>query len=75
MQIADYLVKKSAEVDRALKKYLPKGASTLVKAMHYSMFAGGKRFRPVLMLAVAQSLGKKASVVMPAACARASRDG
>jgi geranylgeranyl diphosphate synthase type II len=64
-----YLAKKSAEVDLALKKYLPKGKSTLVKAMRYSMFAGGKRFRPVLMLAVAESLGKPTSLVLPAACA------
>jgi len=43
-----------AQVDKALDKYLPKKGK-LAKAMRYSVFAGGKRFRPILCLAAAQA--------------------
>jgi len=37
--------------------------------MRYSVFAGGKRFRPRLCLATAKALGKPATSVLPIACA------
>ena len=37
--------------------------------MDYSLQAGGKRVRPILAMATAEAFGKKASDVMPAACA------
>ncbi|MBN2057444.1 MAG: polyprenyl synthetase family protein [Candidatus Saganbacteria bacterium] len=37
--------------------------------MRYSLFAGGKRFRPLLCLATARALGKPAKKVLPVACA------
>jgi len=55
-------------VDRALKKYLPKDKSVLSKAMRYSIFAGGKRFRPSLMLLTTKMLRGKIADVLPAAC-------
>ncbi|NQU17017.1 MAG: polyprenyl synthetase family protein [Candidatus Saganbacteria bacterium] len=55
-------------VDRALKKYLPKDNSVLSKAMRYSIFAGGKRFRPSLMLLTTKMLRGKIADVLPAAC-------
>jgi geranylgeranyl diphosphate synthase type II len=55
-------------IDRALDKYLPKNGK-LARAMRYSVFAGGKRFRPILMLEAAKVCGGKTSAVMPAACA------
>jgi len=42
---------------------------TLREAMKYSIKAGGKRIRPVLMLAVAKMLDKPYSLVLPYACA------
>ncbi|MBI5699579.1 polyprenyl synthetase family protein [Candidatus Saganbacteria bacterium] len=55
-------------IDRALRKYLPtKGV--LAKAMRYSVFAGGKRFRPILMIEAARACGGNINKVMPAACA------
>jgi len=41
----------------------------LAKAMRYSVFAGGKRFRPLLCLATAQMLGSLPKKVLPYACA------
>ena len=42
---------------------------TVYDAMRYSLLAGGKRLRPVLMLAVCEMLGGKAEDVVPYACA------
>ena len=42
---------------------------TLHKAMRYSVFAGGKRLRPVLVIAGAEAVGGAADDVMPTACA------
>jgi geranylgeranyl diphosphate synthase type II len=44
-------------------------AARLVEAMRYSLLAGGKRIRPVLMLATARSRGADPALVLPAAAA------
>jgi hypothetical protein len=54
MNLKAYLRSRQKEIDRALDRYLPKASTkpaTLHKAMRYSLFAGGKRLRPVLCLA------------------------
>jgi geranylgeranyl diphosphate synthase type II len=59
-------------VDAALERFLPAESlrpETLHKAMRYSVFAGGKRLRPVLVIAGAEAVGGTASRVMPTACA------
>ena len=59
-------------VDDALDKLLPpesEGASPLHKAMRYSVFAGGKRLRPTLLLASGQACGAEGDTSLPAACA------
>ncbi|OGC11150.1 hypothetical protein A3K48_01285 [candidate division WOR-1 bacterium RIFOXYA12_FULL_52_29] len=55
-------------VDRALDKYLPRSGK-LAQAMRYSIFAGGKRFRPLLCLATADALDRPKKLVLPFACA------
>jgi geranylgeranyl diphosphate synthase type II len=45
------------------------GTGGLVEAMRYSLLAGGKRIRPVLALAAAQSLGTDPERLLPAALA------
>lgn len=45
---------------------VPKG---LLEAMRYSLLAGGKRLRPVLVMAAAELFGLPARRVLPAACA------
>ena len=56
------------EIERALNRYLPKGRG-LATAMRYSVFAGGKRLRPILCLATARLFGKPEQKVVPFACA------
>jgi len=51
-----------ARVDAALDRYLPKPPScpaVMSDAMRYSVFAGGKRFRPVLTLAAADAVARQ----------------
>jgi len=72
MNLKAYLRSRQKEIDRALDRYLPKASTkpaTLHKAMRYSLFAGGKRLRPVLCLAAAEACGGKISNALPLACA------
>lgn len=67
-----YLERRKREIDAALNRYLPKAdakPSTLHKAIRYSVFAGGKRLRPVLCLAAAEACGGISSEAMPLAAA------
>lgn len=43
--------------------------SPLIESMKYSLAGGGKRLRPLLVLASAEALGLNAKDVLPAACA------
>ena len=66
-----YLEEKRGLVNRALEAYLPavRGpAFRVVQAMHYSLFVGGKRLRPILCLAAAEAVGGDASEALPVAC-------
>jgi geranylgeranyl diphosphate synthase type II len=61
-----------ALVEEALDLYLPGEKmlpQSLHKAMRYSVFAGGKRIRPVLMIAACEAAGGERRSVLPAACA------
>jgi geranylgeranyl diphosphate synthase type II len=60
------------EVDAALDRALPPESAwpaTLHRAVRYSLFAGGKRIRPVLVLASGESVGGPREELMPLACA------
>lgn len=48
---------------------VPAGAGCLAEAARYALLAGGKRVRPVLVLATAQALGLTIDDVLPTACA------
>jgi geranylgeranyl diphosphate synthase type II len=72
MDLKLYLKERCQLVDKALDGYLPKEDDlpfSLHKAMRYSVFAGGKRVRPILMLAACEAVGGGISQAMPAACA------
>lgn len=57
-------------VDNELKKYLaPRYPEKIFEAMGYSVFAGGKRLRPVLMIAACEAVGGNIEEVLPFACA------
>ena len=58
--------------DRELFKYLPDAeeeSSSVLEAMKYSLSAGGKRVRPVLLLAACRLAGGKEEDALPFACA------
>jgi geranylgeranyl diphosphate synthase type II len=72
MDLKAYLAARQKEVDRALDHFLPSERAkpaTIHKAMRYSLFAGGKRLRPILCLAAAEACGGETAVAMPLACA------
>ena len=72
MNLKDYLNTHSAAVDRALDLFLPPEETkpaTIHRAMRYSLFAGGKRLRPILCIAAAEACGGSAETAMPFACA------
>lgn len=53
---------------RELKK-VPAYDETLEKAMEYSLMAGGKRLRPVLLMAAADAVGKDGAAFLTTGCA------
>jgi geranylgeranyl diphosphate synthase, type II len=72
MNLKAYLRSRQQEIDRALDRYLPKAnrkPATLHKAMRYSLFAGGKRLRPILCLAAAEACLGSIRNALPLACA------
>lgn len=72
MDLKAYLKEQCAIVDAALDRFLPKDTDlphSIHKAMRYSIFAGGKRVRPILMLAACQAVGGDSERAIPAACA------
>jgi geranylgeranyl diphosphate synthase, type II len=72
MDLKAYLRTRQRKIDRALDRYLPKAntkPATLHKAMRYSLFAGGKRLRPILCLAAAEACRGSVDNALPLACA------
>ena len=72
MDLKQYLKTMQQRVDEALERYLPVAdelPSSVHKAMRYSVFAGGKRVRPILLLAACDAVGGDMERAMPAACA------
>lgn len=77
--LAEYLTARRAQIDEALERYLPAPPASplgVYAAMHYSLRAGGKRLRPILTLAAADTVGaltgaseRAVELALPAACA------
>jgi geranylgeranyl pyrophosphate synthase len=84
--LSEFLYSTRVRVDEALKTYLPGPPACpliIAEAMRYSVFAGGKRMRPVLTLAAADAIARLDSaagergasvadvfeLALPAACA------
>jgi len=67
-----FLASSTASVNSALDHFLPAEKTrpaTIHRAMRYSLFAGGKRMRPALVLASAAACGGRESDALPLACA------
>ncbi len=72
MSIKEYWKALEKEITDYLDQHLPdedKKPSIIYKAMRYSVFAGGKRLRPVLALLVNEVFGGKRESVLRPACA------
>ena len=72
IKIEQYLDERKTLVDKALQKFMPRPsglASDVINAMNYSLFAGGKRVRPILCMAGAEAVGGSTDSVVPVACA------
>ena len=72
MDLKEHLVASQKLIDKALDGYLPRASrkpNTIHKAMRYSLFAGGKRLRPILCLAAAEACRGDAQRALPLACA------
>jgi len=66
-----YLADQRQKVNRALEATLgmDDNSPRILKAMHYSLMAGGKRLRPILCLAAAETVGGNSENAIQAACA------
>lgn len=65
-----YLRERQAQVEAALDRAVPLTyPETLYESMRYSLFAGGKRLRPILCLATCELAGGTIAMAMPTACA------
>ncbi|MGI9861208.1 farnesyl diphosphate synthase [Moorella naiadis] len=67
-----YLEERRQQVQEALRECLPPADSyppVIHQAMYYSLFAGGKRLRPILVLAAGEAVGSPREPLLPAACA------
>lgn len=72
MDIKVYLEEKRRLIDDALERYMrssDKYPPTIQKAMGYSLFAGGKRLRPILTLASCEAVSGDIHCTLPFACA------
>ena len=70
--LSRFLEQTTVSVNAALDRFLPAETTrpaTIHKAMRYSLFAGGKRMRPALVLAAAAACGGRAADARPLACA------
>ena len=64
----DELKKRTEEIEAVLKSYLPREegfAKTMAQAMNYSVLAGGKRLRPMLILETSRMFGGEDKLAYP----------
>ncbi len=72
MTLGDYIAYQQKRIDAALEKWVPEvsqNPSRIHEAMRYSLFAGGKRVRPLLAIAAAEAVSESTDGVEHAACA------
>lgn len=72
LNLQEYLVERRVLVDKALDEMIPgedNEPAVLHRAMRYSLFAGGKRIRPILALAAGEVVGEAPEVLLPLAAA------
>jgi geranylgeranyl diphosphate synthase, type II len=70
-RLKSYLQEKKAEVDRTLDRLLPgenEEPRVIHQSMRYSVFAGGKRLRPILAISAYELAGRHDGGILPPAC-------
>src|SRR3954454_15773274 len=70
--LSDYFAEQVAVVDGALERCVPPESTqpnSIHRAMRYSLFAGGKRIRPILAIAAAKAVSEQVDGVDEAAAA------
>ena len=70
--LQQFLSSRTEAINAALDRFLPSEKTrpaTIHKAMRYSIFAGGKRMRPAVLLAAAAACGGSEKDALPLACA------
>ncbi len=70
MTLSDYLAHQQKRVDAALDRWVPADSqdpSIIHRAMRYSLFAGGKRIRPLLAMAAAEAISDRPEGIEDAA--------
>lgn len=71
MNINDYLKQKATQIDEWLDRLLPKEnqiPAIIHQAMRYSIFAGGKRLRPILAITAGEIFDADERELLPVAC-------
>lgn len=71
MTLQEFLAEQQRRVDAALDRLTPPESahpSTINRAMRHSLFAGGKRIRPILCISAAAAVAKEVPDLMNAAC-------
>jgi geranylgeranyl diphosphate synthase type II len=72
ISLESYLESRRAIINEALNQHIPGDDAyppIIFKAIRHSLFAGGKRLRPILCLAAAEAVGGDIYVMLPVACA------
>jgi geranylgeranyl diphosphate synthase type II len=71
MTLDEYLAVRRASIDRELERLVPsreERPATIHSAMRHSLFAGGKRVRPILFVAAAEAVGGGSAAALASAC-------
>lgn len=69
IRFSDYLKEQKNIIDCYIRSIINENPGHLNKVIEYSVLAEGKRFRPILIIAIAQSLGVDYKIALPSACA------
>ena len=70
-EITEYLAARKEEIDRELERLVPPETAwpvTIHRAIRHSLFAGGKRLRPILCLSAADAIGGESGPALSPAC-------
>src|SRR5271163_662736 len=71
MTLPEYVSHQQLRIDDTLRRLVPSESTppeSIHKAMRYSLFAGGKRIRPVLCMAAAEAVSDSPVGIESAAC-------